>query len=249
MKEDKIVLANAMDKLSKCEERYTPERTDFLDMHQRAIVENALKYEKYECRKEFFGGYEDAERVVCLFLPDYAEISENCGLAVARVKVVPGGRMLTHRDYLGSLLALGIKREKTGDIIVREDGADIIIAEELADFISLNYDKAGRTSLSVEILPIDALQIGEVKYKETEDTVASLRLDNVISSAFGISRSKATEAIKKGIVFLNNIECLKVDKEVSEGDKLVLRGKGKAYLIEIGGISRKGRVYVKFRVY
>ena len=72
-----------------------------------------------------------------------------------------GGRQLTHRDYLGSLLGLGIKREKTGDIIVRDDGADIVICEELAEFVSLNYDKAGRTSLSVEILPIGDLKVAE----------------------------------------------------------------------------------------
>lgn len=249
MKEDKIMLAAAADRLRQCEEQYIPVRTDFLDMHQRSLVENMLKEERYECRAEFFGGYDDAERVVCCFLPEYASAQEDSGLAVARVTVSPGGRQLTHRDYLGSLLGLGIKREKTGDIIVRPDGADIVIAEELSDFILFNYDKAGRTSLSVEILPIDQLYITEKRFRESEDTVASLRLDNVISSAFGISRSRAAEAIKKGIVFVNNIECLKVDKDVTEGDKLVLRGKGKAYLTEIGGISRKGRVYVKFRVY
>lgn len=249
MKEEKMLLAAASDRLRQCEEQYIPTRSDFLDMHQRSLVESMLKNEKHDCSVEFFGGYDDAERVVCCFLPEYASAQEDSGLAVARVTVSPGGRQLTHRDYLGSLLGLGIKREKTGDIIVRPEGADIVIAEELSDFILFNYDKAGRTSLSVEILPIDQLHITEKRFRESEDTVASLRLDNVISSAFGISRSRAAEAIKKGIVFVNNTECLKIDKDVSEGDKLVLRGRGKAYLTEIGGISRKGRVYVKFRVY
>lgn len=249
MKEEKMLLAAASDRLRQCEEQYIPTRSDFLDMHQRSLVESMLKNEKHDCRVEFFGGYDDAERVVCCFLPDYASAESDSGLAVARVSVTPGGRQLTHRDYLGSLLGLGIKREKTGDIIVRDDGADIVICEELAEFISLNYDKAGRTSLSVEILPIGDLKVAEKSFSEREDTVASLRLDNIISSAFGISRSKAAEAIKKGIVFVNNTECLKIDKDVSEGDKLVLRGRGKTYLTEIGGISRKGRVYVKFRVY
>lgn len=249
MKEEKMLLAAAADRLRQCEEQYIPTRSDFLDMHQRSLVESMLRNEKHDCRVEFFGGYDDAERVVCCFLPDYASAESDSGLVVARVSVTPGGRQLTHRDYLGSLLGLGIKREKTGDIIVRDDGADIVICEELADFISLNYDKAGRTSLSVEILPIGDLKVAEKSFSEREDTVASLRLDNIISSAFGISRSKAAEAIKKGIVFVNNTECLKIDKDVSEGDKLVLRGRGKAYLTEIGGTSRKGRVYVKFRVY
>ena len=249
MKEEKMLLAAAADRLRQCEEQYIPTRSDFLDMHQRSLVESMLRNEKHDCRMEFFGGYDDAERVVCCCLPDYASAESDSGLAVARVSVTPGGRQLTHRDYLGSLLGLGIKREKTGDIIVRPDGADIVICEELAEFISLNYDKAGRTSLSVEILPIGDLKVAEKSFSEREDTVASLRLDNIISSAFGISRSKAAEAIKKGIVFVNNTECLKIDKDVSEGDKLVLRGRGKAYLTEIGGTSRKGRVYVKFRVY
>lgn len=249
MKEEKMLLAAAADRLRQCEEQYIPTRSDFLDMHQRSLVESMLRNEKHDCRVEFFGGYDDAERVVCCFLPDYASAESDSGLVVARVSVTPGGRQLTHRDYLGSLLGLGIKREKTGDIIVRDDGADIVICEELADFISLNYDKAGRTSLSVEILPIGDLKVAEKSFSEREDTVASLRLDNIISSAFGVSRSKAAEAIKKGIVFVNNTECLKIDKDVSEGDKLVLRGRGKAYLTEIGGTSRKGRVYVKFRVY
>lgn len=249
MKEEKMLLAAAADRLRQCEEQYIPTRSDFLDMHQRSLVESMLRNEKHDCRIEFFGGYDDAERVVCCFLPDYASAESDSGLVVARVSVTPGGRQLTHRDYLGSLLGLGIKREKTGDIIVRDDGADIVICEELADFISLNYDKAGRTSLSVEILPIGDLKVAEKSFSEREDTVASLRLDNIISSAFGVSRSKAAEAIKKGIVFVNNTECLKIDKDVSEGDKLVLRGRGKAYLTEIGGTSRKGRVYVKFRVY
>lgn len=249
MKEEKMLLAAAADRLRQCEEQYIPTRSDFLDMHQRSLVESMLRNEKHDCRVEFFGGYDDAERVVCCFLPDYASAESDSGLVVARVSVTPGGRQLTHRDYLGSLLGLGIKREKTGDIIVRDDGADIVICEELADFISLNYDKAGRTSLSVEILPIGDLKVAEKSFSEREDTVASLRLDNIISSAFGISRSKAAEVIKKGIVFVNNTECLKIDKDVSEGDKLVLRGRGKAYLTEIGGTSRKGRVYVKFRVY
>lgn len=249
IKEDKLMLANVMDRLIRCEETYAPVTTDFLDMHQRSLVETMLKSERHECRAEFFGGYDDAERVVCCFLPEYAQIEDCCDIKVARISVAPGGRALTHRDYLGSLLAMGIKREKTGDIIVRENGADIIIAEELAEFILLNYDKAGRTSLSVEILPIEKLEVVEKSYSIFEDTVASLRLDNVISSAFSISRSKASEAIRRGIVFVNNMECLKVDKEISVGDKLVLRGKGKAYLAEIGGTSRKGRQYVKFRVY
>lgn len=248
MKEDKILMAFAEDKIAQCEENYMPARTDFLDMHQRSVIEQMWKTIKHQCRLEFFGGFDDAERTVAYFLPDYASLEDFHELCIARVKKPSGSRDLSHRDYLGSLLGMGIKRDKVGDIVVYDDGADIILLEDLAEFILLNYDKAGRTSLAVEILPLSELKQVENQFKEITDTLASLRLDNVISSAFNVSRSKAVEAIKRGLVFLNNLECNKPDKEVHPGDKLVLRGKGKAYLSEIGGKSRKDRIYVTFKV-
>lgn len=176
-------------------------------------------------------------------------------LSVVRVTAPKGGRVLTHRDYLGSLLALGLDREVTGDILVRGPdaktggGADIIVETGVAEFIELNYSKAGRTNLTVEILPIGALDTGLVSIVEKRDTVASLRLDNIVSSAFAVSRSKAAEAIRRGIVSVNSVECLKVDQIVEEGDRVTLRGKGKIALAEVGGRSRKDRIIVTFNLY
>ena len=132
---------------------------------------------------------------------------------------------------------------------MHDDGADIILLNDIADFVLLNYDKAGRTSLALEKVDITNLRTVDEQFKFVSDTVASLRLDNIVSSAFGLSRSKAAEAIKRGIVFLNNLECFKVDKEVAVGDKIVLRGKGKVYLMEIGGKSRKDRTYITLKAY
>ena len=249
MKDDKILIAWAKDRLNQCEDCYMTTRTDFLDLHQKTLIYNMIKTIPHGCKVEFFGGYEDSERIVCFFLPEYATIEDIEELVVAKVTVSSEGRKLTHRDYLGALLALGIKREKTGDILVRQDGADIIILKDLAEFIEMNFTQVGKVPISVKITGLDQLEIPENSCIEKEDTVASLRLDNVISSAFGVSRTKAVEAIKKGIVFKNSLECTKPDKEVQEGDKLVLRGKGKAYLLEKGGLSRKGRIYIKLRIY
>lgn len=249
MKDDKILIASAEDRINQCENFYMITRTDFLDLHQKTLVSNMVKNISHSCKIKFYGGYEESERTICFFLPEYAEISDVDDIVVAKVSVPNAGRKLTHRDYLGALLALGIKREKTGDILVRPDGADILILRDLAEFIEMNFSRVGRIPLSIKIVELDQLEIPENEFIEREDTVASLRLDNIISAAFGISRNKAVEAIKKGIVFLNGLECIKPDKEVQEGDKLVLRGKGKAYLLEKGGLSRKGRVYIKLRIY
>ena len=177
-------------------------------------------------------------------MPDYADVSD-CPLSVIRIKTPAGGRKLTHRDYLGSLTGLGLKREMTGDILTREDGADIIVLDEVKDFILMNYSKAGRTTLEPEDIPLTELCIPEQKTVTVKDTVASLRLDNVIASAFSLSRGKAADAIRAGLVFVNSMQTEKVDCQVEEGSKLVLRGKGKAYLREVGGKTRKDRIFVE----
>lgn len=227
-------------------------------------------------RALFYGGFADAERRALIFLPEYAELADilppaavsggspnlqngsafaaapaDCPFCVLKVHAASGigARKLTHRDYLGSLMGLGIKREMTGDIIVRDGGADIIIIKEIADFLLMNYEKAGRANLKLEIADITSLDTGTVNIEEKRDTVASLRLDNLVSSVFGLSRGRAQEAIKTGFVFVNSSQTQKPDMQLNEGDKLVLRGRGKAVLREIQGKTRKDRIYIIFDRY
>lgn len=250
-KEDKMMLAGAEDKYQQCSRQYCMTYTNFLDLRQRSLVEGLsreLNQGGSDVRCVFYGGYENAERTVAVFLPDYAEKSD-CELSVIRIKTPAGGRMLTHRDYLGSLIGLGLKREKIGDILTYENGADIIILDEVKDFILMNYSKAGRTTLQPEAVALSELYIPEQKTVTVKDTVASLRLDNVISSAFSMSRGKAVDAIRGGIVFINSRQSEKPDMQVNEGDKLVLRGKGKAYLRKVGGRTRKDRLYITIERY
>ena len=260
MNADELLIARLEDKISQAADNYMLTAGDFLDMHQRKIAEDYCKSRKLPVKYLFYGGYEDAERRMPVFLPDYIEADEEADevtdlLRIVRVTAPKGSRTLTHRDYLGSLLALGLDREVTGDILVRQPdektggGADIIVETGVAEFIKLNYDKAGRTNLTVEILPIGELDTGTIKIVQKHDTVASLRLDNIVSSAFALSRAKAAEAIRRGIVSVNSMECLKVDQEITEGDRIVVRGKGKAVLRETGGRSRKDRIIVTFNLY
>ena len=242
-KEERLLMATIEDKKLQCERQYMITHTSFLDVHQRSLAEGMLKYD----RCIFYGGYEDAERAIVIFLPDYAteeSIKDDNPLAILRVTAPKGSRKLTHRDYLGSILGLGIDRSVTGDIIVKEDGADIIILKDMGEFLLANYEKAGRTSLKAELIDIDQLDTGLVNIQEKRDTVASLRLDSVVSSAFGLARGKAQEAVKGGIVFVNNVQCMKPDLTMNEGDKIVLRGRGKVVLREVNGRSRKDRICI-----
>ncbi len=247
LKEDDILLANIGNKMDQCLANDMITSSGFLDMRQRLLVEGACRRRKGPVYS-FYGGYDDAERTVAVFLPDYARLEDDNPLALLRI-IQDGYKELSHRDYLGSLTGLGIKREMIGDILVRRDGADVIVLKKMADFLLLHYEKAGRVNLKVEIKPIEYLIIPEARFEEKRDTVASLRLDNVIASAFSLSRSSAAESINDGIVFINGLQCEKTDHLVKEGDKLVVRGKGKALLEIVGGVTRKDRTVIVIKKY
>ena len=197
--------------------------------------------------------YEDAERRVLVFLPDYLEKTDIPGqfqpLSALRVSLPRGAQKLSHRDYLGALLGLGVERSVIGDILVRDDGADIFVLADMADFFVRNFDKAGRMNLQTAEINIDSVRPAYVNVTEVSDTVASLRLDNLVSSAFRLSRGGAQEAVRQGLVSVNGRQCLKPDLTVDEGDRIVLRGKGKVVLKEIGGRSRKDRIIVTLEKY
>ena len=256
MNDDALLIAQLQDRIRQAEDRYMITNGPFLDTHQRKLASDHFRKGRRQVRILFYGGYKEAERCMPVFLPDYAQEEDACDLLrVIRVRIPKGGRTLSHRDYLGSLLALGISRETTGDILVRQDssplgpGADIIVAAEMADFIHMNYTKAARSSLTTEVLPIGQLHIDPAETVQMHDTVASLRLDNIVASGFRMSRAKAAEAIHKGTVSVNSMEALKVDQEVCEGDRIVLRGKGRVILDEIGCATRKDRIRVCFQVF
>lgn len=262
MNDDALLIAQLEDRAIQAEDRYMITSGNFLDAHQRKVAEDFCKGRRLSAAICFYGGYEEAERCIPVFLPDYipkesyaSEADVQNLLRVIRVTTAKGGRKLTHRDYLGSLLSLGIDREVTGDILVRDEdsdlgpGADIIVLSGIADFIEMNYAKAGHTHLSVSALPIGNLHVEPSNVTERSDTVASLRLDSVAASAFRLSRAKAAEAIRRGLVTVNSIEALKPDLLLEEGDKVVLRGKGRIILSETGAVTRKDRIRVTYQVY
>lgn len=261
MKQETVLLGMLSDKIAQCDNQNVMTATSFLDLSQRTAAEAFCRKQK-AVRYEFYGGYRDAERVVAVFLPYYIDISEEkdivdyfaqdregCPLALIKATVQKGSRVLTHRDYLGSLLALGIKRDVIGDILVSERETYIFVMREMAEFLLLNYNKAGHTNLTLTEVPIEELVAFEPQTERVTDMVSSLRLDNIVASAFGLSRTKAGEAIRSGLVFVNSLEETKPDSRLKEKDKLVLRGYGKIVLDEIGGRSRKDKIYLTYKRY
>ena len=195
------------------------------------------------------GGFEGAERARTIFTnPDCGEY-ERDNLFTALKVWHRSQDTLGHRDILGALMALGIERETVGDIIMDGAVAAFICLPEFGGFIIENFTKAGRVGLEVSAIRLDELPAREEELTIKSDTVASPRLDAVLGAAFGMSRTKAAELIAAGLVNLNHQVCLRADKEVSEGSILSVRGLGRAKLLEIGGLSRKGRSFIKIGVY
>ena len=271
-KNDRILLANLEDKMRQADEWYTVTNSSFFDMRERSLAVRQCR-EKCRCGYAFYGGYEDAERKVAVFYPrelieneskdenaekienvrrieDYfRDEPESCPLTVIRASLKKGSPQLGHRDYLGSLMGLGIRRDVIGDIIVHDDGADIVVLKEIADFLVMNYSKAARANLIISEVPITEIRPSKVQIVQKDESVASLRLDAMISAAFRISRGKSAEAIKAGLVYVSDVCEKKTDKIVDLGDKLVLRGKGKAVVKNIGRTTDKGRTIVTIARY
>jgi RNA-binding protein YlmH len=255
--EDKILIARYEDKANQCGENSMITCTPFLDMRERSVIASHL-VSKSDAKTVFYGIFEDAERTTAVMLPYYIEADDfeslcsyfkdnhdDNPLAVIEVEKDRFSPPLSHRDYLGALMSLGIRREITGDIVVNENGCRIAVLSHMAQYVAENLCKAGRGSLKTKILsPCDCLLAEKPTAVEDSFTVSSLRLDSVVKNAFRVSRSDAVAAIESGLVFINDSECLKADKKISEGDKIVFRRKGRIIVRDCSSVSKKGRIIV-----
>lgn len=256
MTEDNILLSFAHDRMSKCINDYVVTSTAFLDVRQQSLVLSEFSTIQ-EAKILLYGGFDTAERLVAVFVPYYFEgepasyFSENPDenpLTVIRF-TKDSFSQAGHRDYLGALMGLGIKRETVGDIIVTDKGADIIVLKSIAPFILSELKSAGRATLQAKEISFSEISSSVSSAKEITINVSSMRLDNVIAACYKLSRSDSSDAILSGSVFVNSLQALKCDKKVSEGDKIVFRTKGKAVIKEISGTSKKGRLFLKIDVY
>lgn len=198
----------------------------------------------------FSGGFDGAERVRLFFLPDYISeedfpLDENITAIHAKC---PFGNP-SHRDWLGSLMGLGIKREAVGDIFALGDEGYILCTPQIAGFICDNLTKIGRFGVKCQKVSLSDIRVPEPVFDVVSGTVASLRADTVLSLAFGISRTKAAELIRDGKFSLDHVEETSPSREICEGALLSLRGYGRARLAGIGGMSKKGRQFIEIHVF
>lgn len=239
--EDRLLLARVWDKCEQTRRKNIPGVTIFLSPREQRLAQDMLHAAGVRSGYAFDGGFEAAERKILIFLPDWMPEAAGDELVFLRA-AFHGDDGLSHRDILGSLMGLGIARERVGDILVSPHSADIVASPPLRDFFLREWNQAGRVKLSVMEIARGALCVPQAQVKVIRDTVSSLRLDAVAASAFSMSRGRASELIAAGKISLDHVPCLKGGKPVEEGAVITARGLGKAKLTQVGGLSRKGRI-------
>lgn len=253
--EDKMLLAQILDKIEFSKQRERLECTDFLDMYQVSLVKNFIKKISFE-NYVLYGGFENAERNVLITYPDKynaSMIEKNYSKFIKVIRILLSNEekgKFSHRNYLGGIVKLGMKREKVGDIIVADDGADILVKEETAETLRQELGTLTRfENAKIEIIELENLREQEIKLEELNIIVPSLRLDNFVSDLAKTSRSKAVQIIDSERVFINGQNETKSSKQIKMGDVITIRGKGRFVVKEISGITRSGRNVVKIEKY
>jgi len=246
--QERLLLGRVWDKYDQCRRRNIPVCTDFLSPQEQAAAQRLLHMLGAEESYILWGGYEAAERRQIHFLPDWQETPDYEAVRCLRCTFFESGR-LTHRDFLGSLMGLGLTREKIGDILVAEQSADVVVSQSVADHLLREWTAAGRTAIHVAEIEPSELHVPVQQTKILRDTVSSLRLDSVLSVGFSTSRVKAAEAVESGRVQVNWADCQKPDRLLHEGDVISVRGAGKCRLTEVGGETKKGRIFITVERY
>ena len=250
--EDAVLLARVWDRISAGERRNIPVSSCFLSGREQELV-------KRLCIRGglpvplLFGGFAAAERRVAVYLPDYLEPEEYLYGPEGPVSVLRSEwsryDSLTHRDFLGSLMGQGVKREILGDLLPGDGICDILVLREMADYLAGQLTQVGRAKVHTRVISLSEIAVPEQKVRVITDTVASLRLDSIMASGFQQGRSKAAAHVHAGKVEVNHVTTLKPDALVSEGDVISARGLGKLRVAQVKGQTRKGRTSVVLERY
>ena len=247
--EDRVLLAKVWDKITAGARKNIPANTCFLSQREQEL-----------CRFLFgqmdglysFGGYDGAERKMLVYLPEYLDESylqqEDSPLVCLRSTFYEGDSP-THRDFLGALMGAGIGRETVGDICVGNGSCDFFVTADIAPYVEQNFSSAGRTKLRLERIGLDQVSVPEPETKEIKDTLASLRLDSVISAGFRIGRSSACDYVTAGKAAIDGLPCEKPDRAITQGATISVRGLGKIKLESVNGQTKKGRISVVIHRY
>lgn len=233
--------------------------SDFLNLNDQNILHTLPKNRLYS-RYVLFGGYDMAERQMAAFIPEALSLRygvsditpKEIDYPFCAVKIEPKNKRfsedLTHRDFLGSILNLGIDRSKTGDILVTEDSALLFINKDLVSVVTEDLTRVRHTVIDSSVINLDMINYTP-DFQQIKGTVSSVRLDSLLPLAFSSSRSKLSGLIEGAKVFVNGKLITSNGYQVKEGDLISVRGLGKFRFEEAGKITKKNRISVTIQKY
>ncbi|MBS3942776.1 MAG: photosystem II S4 domain protein [Dethiobacter sp.] len=220
--------------------------TAFLDPLQLELAQEALK-DFQELSYTIFGGYPTAERAILRIFPakQHGSLPEAAALAVTGLF---DEGALSHRDFLGAVLGLGLRRDQVGDILLLpEGGAIIFVLKAKAEFICARLTQVGSISVDCSVTDPGRLSLPMEAGREISGTVASTRLDAVLALGFGLSRSRAVLLIKGGLAKVNWRPVDSPAFQLHAGDLISLQSRGRVELLALEGETRKGRIRLKLK--
>ena len=245
---DKITVAHALDCAEMVSDKNMIKETPFLDPYHVEIIQKATNG-LFGVKSIAHGGFSDSERKKIIFYPDFLKV-EDIEPEISFIEVL-GINMskYSHRDYLGSILGLGLKRDKVGDIIVFDEGCQIVVSNDILDYLLLNLTKIGNAKVEVKEIYPHQLKIAPSKVKEISGTVASLRLDAVASLGFGLSRTKIGVLIKSEKAKVQYKTISNPAYQINQGEIISLRGRGRIEIADVGNLTKKNRIHVTIKKY
>lgn len=241
-KEERPFVERALEMLTQVERKQAMRLTDFLDPRQMSIFQS-LASQVQDVQVSASGGYEGAERVRVLLHPDYLPVErEDYRLVLLRIVADQRFHALQHRDVMGALLHVGLKREKFGDMLVDDDGCFVVVAEEVAEFVCTQVTQIHRTPVSFERMSWEAFTPPAPRFTEKTITVPSPRADAVLGEVYHFSRAKALVPIRAGKVKVNWRVVEDPSHPLQAGDMVSLAGFGRFKVLDVTGPTRSGRL-------
>ena len=248
-KEEHFLTSRFLDLANVAYERSIYTYTDFLNLNEISILES-FKNQLPPVKVYLSGGNNYAERKIAIFSP--AEIYYEESLPIEIIEIAPinpkYADILNHRDFLGAILSLGINRNKIGDILVRENKAYVYCISDISDYIIDHLKKIKHTLVDCKKCENSKEQIVP-SFKNIKGTVANIRLDSLIATAFNSSRSSIISFIEGGKVFVNGKLITSNGYQIKENDIVSVRGKGRFVFRRVLGNTKKGRNVVSIDLY
>ena len=244
--DDSLLRSRIEDTVRLCDKRGVPCFLGFLDLREQAFAQQVLHGMAADAVCSFWGGYPDAESAMLSVSPTYYVAEETDYPLCAVAFRYRSQKVLTHRDVLGTLMSLGIRRDAVGDILCGDGLSVVFVRSEVCPFICEQVDRIGGEGVTV-IPEYDGELPIHVEYESIRETIASPRMDSVVKALIHCAREKAAEMIRFGLVSVNHVPTESVTKAVTAGDTISIRGYGRYHIDQVGPETKKGRLALHAR--